>query len=205
MTETQNPSAEPMSMEAATKAMREALQTAVRKHSLWYIIQGVLMVLAGIVALIYPLISSAAIIYVLGWLLIVTGVFQAISLIGSHNVHHFWLQLLSAALAVIVGLMFVLNPEVAVITVSLLLIVFFMVEGVSKVILAFTIRPMPNWGWVLASGLVGILLSIFLLANPVSTLWVLGLFIGILLVVEGAALAYMAWKIRNSPGGLEPF
>jgi uncharacterized membrane protein HdeD (DUF308 family) len=82
---------------------------------------------------------------------------------------------------------------------TVLLIVFFMVEGISKVIFALTIRPFPNWGWVLASGLVGIVLAVYLWANmPVSAEWVLGVLLGIQLVCEGAALAYLAWHVRTS-------
>src|SRR4051794_34666889 len=60
-------------------------------------------------------------------------------------------------------------------TIALLLIVFFMIEGISKVVFALTIRPFPNWSWVLASGLVGILLVLILWADlPVTALWLVG-------------------------------
>ncbi len=189
---------ETMSLEAASKAMREAMRETVRRHSLWYLIQGGLMVLGGILAIFYPLVSSVAIIYFLGWVLIITGIFQGISLIGARNVPHFWLQLVSLVLAVIVGLLFISNPEGGLTTVILLLIVFFMVEGIAKVIFSLTIRPLPNWGWVLTSGLLGILLAVFLWSNPVTTIWLLGLLIGILLISEGAALGYLAWQVRKS-------
>ena len=67
-----------------------------------------------------------------------------------------------------------------------------------KIIFALTIRPFPDWGWVLASGLIGIALAVYLWAN-LSTIsdWVLGLLLGILLVVEGAALTCMAWHVRR--------
>ena len=69
---------------------------------------------------------------------------------------------------------------------TLLLLVFFMVEGISKVVFALNIRPFPAWGWVLASGLVGIVLALYLFANlPVTAEWVLGFLLGILLVVGG--------------------
>jgi uncharacterized membrane protein HdeD (DUF308 family) len=85
-------------------------------------------------------------------------------------------------------------------TISLLLIVYFMIEGISKVVFALTIRPFPNWGWVLASGAVGIVLSLVLWANlPVTALWLVGLLVGIELICVGAALAYLAWRVRNPP------
>ena len=189
---------ETMSLEDASKALREAMRETVRRHSFWYLIQGVLMVLAGILALLYPLFASAAVIYFLGWVLIFTGLFQGISLIGAQRVPHFWVQLLSLVLAVVVGILFVGNPEVALGTITLLLIVFFMAEGISKIIFSLTIRPFPNWGWVLASGLVGIVLAVFLFSNPNVAVWVLGLLIGVHLISEGSALGYLAWHVRRS-------
>jgi uncharacterized membrane protein HdeD (DUF308 family) len=68
-------------------------------------------------------------------------------------------------LSVIVGVLFLGHPGEGLLTLTLLLIVFFMVEGISKLIFALTIRPFfPNWGWVLASGIIGILLSFYLWA-----------------------------------------
>src|SRR5262249_9140957 len=99
-----------MSLDAAALVMREAMRETVRRHSLWFLIQGGLMVLAGIVALIYPLISSAAMVIFLGWLLVVSGLLQAVSLIGARHVPHYWIQLVSAVLFVIVGMLFLRHP-----------------------------------------------------------------------------------------------
>ena len=82
---------------------------------------------------------------------------------------------------------------------TILLIVYFMVEGFSKVILALTIRPFPGWGWVFASGVVGILLAAYLWSNmPVTAAWILGFLLGILLIAEGLALTNLAWRVRTS-------
>ena len=128
-----------MSIEAAAQALREATRETVRRYSIWYLIQGVLMVIAGIVALIYPFVSSVALVLFLGWILIISGIVQGISLIGAQNVPNFWLQLVSAVLSIIVGVLFLRRPGEAVVTLALLLIVFFMVEGLvpSRVVLGF--------------------------------------------------------------------
>lgn len=187
-----------MSLDAAAQVMREAMRETVRRHSLWYLIQGALMILGGILALIYPIMSSVAVVLFLGWVLIVSGVVQGISLIDARNVPHFWLQLVSVVLLIVVGLLLIRNPQQGLLTVTLLLIVFFMVEGFSKVIFSLTIRPFPNWGWILVSGIIGILLSLFLWANlPVTAIWLLGLLVGIQLISEGAALGYLAWRVRQ--------
>ena len=107
-----------MSVEAAAQALREAMRETVRRYSTWYLIQGVLMVIGGIVALIYPFVSSVALVLFLGWILIVTGIFQGISLIGAQNVPNFWLQLVSVVLSIIVGVLFLRRPGEAVVTLT---------------------------------------------------------------------------------------
>src|SRR3954471_4395951 len=144
-----------LSLDAAAEVFREAMRDTVKRYSLWYLIQGVLLIAAGVLAIIYPVLSSAAVIVLLGWLLIISGVVQGLSLIGARHVPHFWLQLISVILAVLIGCLFLRDPAQGLVTIALLLIVFFMIEGISKVVFALTIRPFPNWGWVLASGLVG--------------------------------------------------
>jgi len=99
-----------MSLESAAQAMREAMRETVKRHSFWYLIQGALMVFGGILALVYPIVSSVAVVLFLGWVLIISGVVQGISLIGAQHVPHFWLQLISVVLSVIVGVLFIRQP-----------------------------------------------------------------------------------------------
>ena len=112
---------EKISLESAAQVMREAMRETVKRHSLLYLIQGGLMVLAGIVALVYPIFSSLAVVVLLGWLLIINGIVQGISLIGARNVPHFWLQVLSVVLSVIIGPMFLRNSGHGLFTLKMLL------------------------------------------------------------------------------------
>jgi len=191
-------------LNVASKAMRDAMRETVKRHSFWYLIQGALLVLAGIVALLYPIFSSEAIIVLLGWLLIISGLSQGISLMSGRHLPHFWPQLISVVLSIVVGFLFVSNPEVGLLTLSLLLIVFFMVEGLSKIIFALTIRPLPNWSWLLASGVLAVLLAIYLWSTPITAAWLIGLLIGVSLVAQGTALAYLAWRLRQPSDSLTP-
>lgn len=188
-----------MSLDLAAEVFREAMRETVKRYSLWYLVEGVLLVVAGVLAIIYPVISSAAVIVLLGWLLIASGVLQGLSLIGARQVPHFWLQLISVILAILIGFLFLRDPTQGLMTLALLLIIFFMMEGISKVVFALTIRPFPNWGWVLASGLVGILLALILWASlPVTAVWLIGVLLGVNLISIGAAIAYLAWHVRKS-------
>jgi uncharacterized membrane protein HdeD (DUF308 family) len=175
------------------------MRETVKRYSTWYLLEGVLLVVAGLVALIWPYVASVALIFLLGWILIVSGVVQGIGLIGAKDVPHFWLQLVSAVLALLIGILLLRNPNAGLLIMTVLLIVYFFVEGISKVIFAMNIRPFVGWLWVLLSGIVGLLLGAYLWANmPVASEWVLGVLLGIQLIVEGAALALLAWMVRSS-------
>ena len=188
-----------MSLDAAAEVLREAMRETVRRHSLWYLVQGGLMILGGVLALVYPVIASFAVVGLLGWVLIASGIVQGISLIGAQSVPNFWLQLVSVGLSIVVGILFLSDPGGSLTTVTFLLIVYLVVEGISKVIFALTIRPIPKWGWVLASGVFSVLVAFVLYASLTSvSLWLLGLLLGIQLIAEGAALGYLAWDIRKA-------
>ena len=188
-----------ISLDAAAEVFREAMRDAVKRYSLWYLIEGLLLIAAGFLAIIYPIFSSTAVIVLLGWLLVISGLLQGLSLISARHVPHFWLQLISICLAMLIGFLFLRDPAQGMTTITLLLIVFFMMEGISKVVFALTIRPFPNWGWVLASGMVGIVLSLVLWAYlPVTSVWLLGFLLGMNLISVGAAIAYLAWQVRQS-------
>src|SRR6476469_2963271 len=101
-----------MSLEAAAAAMRDAMRETVKRYSLWYLLQGVLMAVAGVLALIYRMLILVAMMVLLCW------------------------------------------SEGGVLVFTVLLLVYFMVEGISKVIFGLTIRPLSNWGWVFGSGVV---------------------------------------------------
>lgn len=187
-----------MTLNEASEALREAMRATIKRHSMFYLIQATLMVVGGILAVVYPLFSSVALVVVLGWILIFFGVVQLIGLIGANKVPHFWLQLISVVLSIVIGFLFVRNPAAGVGTLALLLVVFLMVEGMSKVVFSLTIRPLPNWGWVLFSGVIGVVLSAYLLTNPGLSMVLFGIFIGLQLISEGIAIGYMAWKVRSA-------
>ena len=102
-----------ISLDAAAATMRDAMRQTVRRYSLWYLVQGMLMVVTGVLALIYPWIASVAMVRLLGWFLIVSGVLQAIGLIGAREVPYFWLELISAILPIVLGLLLLRHEDVS--------------------------------------------------------------------------------------------
>ncbi|MCX8477160.1 MAG: HdeD family acid-resistance protein [Sphingomonas sp.] len=187
-----------MSSEAASQVLREAVRQTVSRYSIWFKIQSVLMVASGVLALAFPVTSSMALVNFLGWLLIVTGLIQALGLIGAGSVPQFWLQLVSVSLFLIVGAMFVRNSSGGLLAISMLVVVLLMIEGVSKISLALTIRPFPNWAWLALGGAVSVALSFYLAYRlPAASAWLLGALLGLGLITEGLALGYLSWRVRK--------
>ena len=187
------------SLETAAEIYREALRETVERNALLYISEGALLAVIGLLAIIYPLFSVTSIAVALGWLLIVTAVLQGIVLYGMRSMPHFAFQLLSVILALFIGVLMLRDPSQARQTIILLLIIFLMLQGVSRLIFGLTIRPFRHWQWVMGSGALGIFLSLVLLANlPEPATWLVGLLVGIELIGEGAAIAFLAWD-RKQP------
>lgn len=189
----------PVSVDAASEIFRQAMREAVHRYSLFYLLQAGLLVLAGILAIVSPLFYAQIITSTLGWLLLISGVLQAISLISARHTPYVWLQLISAVLALLIGFLILRNPEQSMLTLGLLIVVFFMIEGVSKLVWALTIRPIPGWLYVMLSGILGMILSIILIANLETTAaWLLAIFVGLQLIAIGAAIGYLAWATRQA-------
>lgn len=187
------------SVSAASQILREAMQTLFRRYSLWYLVQGCVLVLVGAFAVVSPLIASLAAIGVLGWLLIMAGVLQTIGLIGARATQSFPLHVLSAVLFVLVGVLFLRNPADSLLAVAMLLMVLMMVQGIARIMFALNIRPIDEWQWLLVAGVAEIALAVVLWTNmPVTALWLVGLVLGAGLICEGGAMAWLAWNLRRA-------
>jgi uncharacterized membrane protein HdeD (DUF308 family) len=187
-----------LSLDAAAEVYRAAAREAVGRFWLLYLVEGVLLVLAGLLAIVFPVFATQMAILAMGWLLVLSGLLQAISLLSARHSPTASLQLVSAALALLIGFLILRDPQQSVITVSLLFVIFFMIEGVSKLVWALTIRPMRGWLWVLLSGALGIALSVVLIANIAGVHpWLLALLVGAQLIGIGAAIGYLAWATRR--------
>jgi uncharacterized membrane protein HdeD (DUF308 family) len=187
------------SLETAAEIYREALRETVERNTLLYISEGALLAVIGLLAIVYPLFSVTSIAVALGWLLIVTAVLQGIVLYSMRSMPHFAFQLLSVVLALFIAVLMLRDPSQARQTIILLLIIFLMLQGVSRLIFGLSIRPFRHWQWVAGSGLLGVLLSLVLLANlPEPATWLVGLLVGIELIGEGAAIAFLAWDRKQT-------
>lgn len=188
-----------ISVNEASAVLRAAVRDTIRQRALLFLAQSAVMVLAGVLALIFPAFASAGILALLGWLLVISGVAQVVSLWGATQVPYFWLQLVTLSLEILVGYLLITRPEAGLVAVTFLMLVLFLISGIARVVFALMIRPMQDWLWVLASGIVAIGCAAILFASlPEAATWLLGVLLGIELIAIGAAQGLLAWRVRQA-------
>lgn len=163
------------------------------------IVVGVLLVILGLIALARPVYATIASTLVFGWLFIFAGIAQIIYAFGSRLAGQLVWKLLLGVLYLGAGIIVLSNVLSGAIALTLILGITIFSQSVIQVILAFAIRPARNWGWVLFSGILGIILGIFIWSEwPFNADWLIGLWVGINLVVDGIWMITLASLPRSA-------
>jgi uncharacterized membrane protein HdeD (DUF308 family) len=163
----------------------------------WLLAVGILMIILGVVAIGAPVVATIAVQFMLGWLLVISGIAEGIHAFMVQGWRGFLFELLSALLYLGVGILLLVNPLEGALALTIVLAVFLLVEGIFKIIMALRVREHRGWGWLLASGIVSLILGALIWAQwPASGLWVIGLLVGIQLLFTGWALVMLALAAR---------
>lgn len=172
-------------------------------HRYWkqFLIEGILLVLLGILALALPVITTFSLTVLIGSLLIVGGVAQGYRAIRSWKTEGSLLSLINAIITAVLGLLILIYPVVGALSLTFLLVLWFFVEGILKIFIALRWRHMKNWGWLLLSGCISILLAVIILSGwPGTAAWVMGLLLGINLIFSGSTLIAIAFAGKQLRG-----
>ncbi len=178
--------------------IRHRFADAIHAHWKLFLAEGLVMVVLGLVAIAVPEIASLAITIFIGWLFFIGGIFRTISVLQHRAMPGFGWSLLTAVLAVALGLVLLLRPLAGVLTLTIWLAAFFLIQGIAAILLAIEHRRhLPSWGWVLFSGLVDLLLAYLIWDGwPSSAGWAIGLLVGINMVFLGLSLIMTALSAR---------
>ncbi len=153
----------------------------------WIVALGVVYLLAGFIALGSVAMATVASVLVVGVMMIVAGVAEVISAFQVKSWGKFLLWVLLGVLYIIAGFVTFENPLLAAALLTLILGASLVASGVMRIILAFSMKQETPWIWILLSGVITVLLGLLILAHwPVSSLYILGLFLGIDLIMAGA-------------------
>jgi len=180
--------------------VRQAVATSLHEHWVLYLVEGIILVVLGLIAIVVPPIATLAVELLFGWLFLLSGVVGLITTFWMRDAPGFWWSLLSAVLGIAAGIVLLVWPLSGVLSLTLVLIVFFSIEGIASVMYALEHKRelSGRWGFMLASGIIDLIIAaIILFGLPGSAAWALGLLVGINLAFGGAALIAMALHARE--------
>jgi uncharacterized membrane protein HdeD (DUF308 family) len=172
---------------------------ALRRHWGLFLTEGILLVILGILALLAPVIASVAATVFFGWLLLISGIVGLFTTFRARHAPGFWWSLLSAVIGLVAGVLLIGWPLLGTLSLTAVLIAFLFAEGAVTIMYALEHRTALSgrWGWMLASGIVDVVLAVLLFIGlPGTALWALGLLLGINLIFGGWALIFMALHAR---------
>ena len=153
----------------------------------WIIALGIVYVVAGVIALGSIVTATIATVFVVGIMMLIAGVAEVFHAFQIKTWGRFLLWLLLGVLYIVAGFLTFENPLLVAVLLTLLLGVSLIVSGIMRIVLAFSMKEGMPWIWVVLSGAITLLLGLIILAHwPVSSLYILGLFLGIDLVFAGA-------------------
>jgi uncharacterized membrane protein HdeD (DUF308 family) len=165
----------------------------------WIVALGVVYLVAGVIALGSVVMATIASVYVVGIMMLLAGVFEVIHSFQVKTWGRFIVWLLLGVLYIIAGFVAFDNPLLTAVWLTLILGAALVASGIMRVYLGFNMKGGTPWGWVVASGLVTLLLGIIVLIHwPVSSLYVLGIFLGIDLVFAGASWIGVGLGLRQA-------
>jgi len=181
--------------------LQSEMQAAVRRHWRAFLFEGILLAILGLAAIIVPPLASLAVTIFLGWLFLVSGIAGLVLTFWARAMPGFRWSLLSAVLAIGAGIVLLARPVQATLTLTIVVGVYFLAEGVATIMYALEHRRelSERWSWLLIAGVVDIVIAgIIITGLPGSAGWAIGLLVGINLIFGGTSLIGMALAARQT-------
>jgi uncharacterized membrane protein HdeD (DUF308 family) len=190
-----------MSTNPNIASIQNAVQNALHQHWKLYLAEGIGLLVLGVIAILLPPIATLAVTILFGWLILLAGIMGLITTFMMRHAPGFWWSLLSALLAIVVGVLLLVAPLRGALSLTLLLIAFFAIEGVVTIMFALEHKRelSGRWGWMLLSGIIDLGLAVIIFAGlPGTVAWALGLLVGINMIFGGSALIAMALQAHRT-------
>jgi uncharacterized membrane protein HdeD (DUF308 family) len=179
----------------AKRDMTITSEHVIRRNRGWYTAQGLLFIIAGLVAFFLPVMTVLTIDIILAALLLVSGAYQIYQGITDRSG---WL-VLSGLLSLIIGGILLFMPMAGAVALATLVAFFLFVEGAIEIMLALQMRFSHRWGWLLAAGILSIILSIILLVGwPGQTVALVGIFLGVNFLLYGISILVITSSVGES-------
>ena len=180
--------------------VQRAAATALHEHWVLFLVEGVVLLVLGATAVALPPIATLAVTILFGWLFLVSGIVGLVTSFWMRHAPGFWWSLLSAVLGIVVGGMLLGSPLTGAFSLTLVLISFFLIEGVVSIMFALDHKRelSGQWGWMLMSGIIDLALAVMIFAGlPSTAAWAVGVLVGVNMIFGGTALIAMALHARK--------
>ena len=181
--------------------LQSVMSATVKAHWKAFLVEGIVLAVLGLAAMIVPPLASLAVTIFLGWMFLISGIAGLAITFWARQMPGFWWSLFSAALAVLAGIVLLARPVQGILTLTIVVGAYFLAEGVATIMYALEHRRelSERWSWLLVAGVVDVAISGIIIAGlPGSALWAVGLLVGINLLFGGASMIGMALAARNS-------
>jgi len=178
--------------------MTESALEAVKKASGWSIVLGYLMILAGMLAIVSPLVAGVVAVYIVAWTAIINGVVQLVYGFRAHTGAKMALEVVLGLLYIAAGVFILVHPAGGLLALTLVIAWFLLIYGVFALVLAFQLRPHKGWGWVLFDAILTILLGVLVWRHwPINSAWIVGTLLGISFISSGVSRLMLSLAVRK--------
>jgi uncharacterized membrane protein HdeD (DUF308 family) len=175
----------------------------VRHASPLSIVWGVLLIIAGILAIGAPMVAALAVSVVIAWLIVFAGAVHVVVAFHAHRAGSLIWKLLVGIAYLCFGVYLLLHPVVGVASLTLLLATLFLIEGILNIILFFRMRSVGGSNWVLVDGIITLFLGLMIyLQWPSSSAWAIGTLVGISMLISGITRVMVSLAVRKATAAL---
>jgi uncharacterized membrane protein HdeD (DUF308 family) len=166
----------------------------------WVVALGAVYLITGLVALGSVVLATVASVLVVGVMMIIAGIAEVINAFQLKTWGRFLLWALLGVLYIVAGFVAFENPVLAAVVLTLMLGASLVASGIMRIFLAFSMKRETPWSWVAVSGLITLLLGLLILARwPINSVYILGLFLGIDLIIAGVVWIGIGIGLRRRP------
>ena len=179
--------------------MNTSFQSVAKRASGFAIFLSILLIVCGLLAILLPIEMSIGVVIVIAWLLMISGIFQVIHAFRSSGVGHILWKIVVALVYFATGLFLYMRPGIGIATLTFVIIVFLLAEGVLDILFYFRTRKIGASGWVLFDGIVTLILGLMIWRHwPSGSLWVIGFLVGINMIMTGTTRLMLSLAVRRA-------
>ncbi len=164
-----------------------------------FLFEGVLLFLLGLFAIAMPTLSSLSVELLVGALFVAGGIVQGIKTFELKRALEIIWSIVLSLLYLAAGGILLTHPWSGMLTLTLFLAIFFLIEGIAKIYFSFRLKNYENWGWLLVSGILSVIISAIIWSGfPGTASWVIGLLVGINLLFLGLSMIFLSRNIDET-------